>query len=244
MRSSLPLLLVLALAGAACGGDDEGATTTAPATTAPASTATTPTTTPGTSTPATSTPATTNPATTVAPTTPATTTPATTTPATTTPATTAPCDRTGYSLGERRDGFPDRMTSMVGVDIRTGTHPCYERIVIEFGAGSAPVPGGMPGWVVRYTDGPVYLGQSDETVDLEGDATLVVSVAAWMPSMEGEGYDGPIRIFPTNVRHLLELRQVDNWEGQHTWAIGLDRQRPFHVFTLSSPRRLVIDVGV
>ncbi len=210
-------------APATTAGPTTSPTTIEPSTTAPTTVA------PSTSGPATSAPATTAP---------------TTVPTTSAPPTTAACDRRDYALAERSDGFPERMTSMVGADIRTGAHPCYERIVIEFTDSTAPVPGGMPGWAVRYTDGPVYLGQSDETVEIEGDATLLVSVAAWMPNMDEEGYDGPTRIFPRNVTHLLELRQVDNWEGQHTWAIGLDRKRPFHVFTLTSPMRLVIDVGV
>lgn len=234
MRSPLSLLVVLAAVGAACTGAGDGATTTTPATTA--------------TTPVSTAAPTSSPATTGAPTTastlPATTAPATTAPATTSPPTTAPCDRSDFDIIDRVDGYPERMTAMVGDDIRTGAHPCYERIVIEFETGSAPIPGGMPGWAVRYADGPVYLGESGETVDIEGAATLLVSVAAWMPNMEGEGYAGPTQIFPTNVSHLLELRQVDNWEGQHTWAIGLDRERPFHVFTLTRPVRLVIDVQV
>ena len=244
-RRPLSLLLVLMLAGSACVGDGSSTTTSGPSTTAAPATTLPPTTTPVTTGPATTAPATTGPSTTE----PATSTPATSEPTTTSapttvaPPTTAACTFNG-STRTRLDGFPERMTAVVGVDIRTGAHPCYERIVIEFADSSAPIPGGMPGWVVRYTDGPVYLGQSDETVEIEGDATLLVSVAAWMPSMEGEGYDGPIRIFPRNVTHLLELRQVDNWEGQHTWAIGLDRRRPFNVFTLPNPMRLVIDVGV
>jgi hypothetical protein len=245
MRTTLPLLLVLTLAGSACVGDGSSTTTSGPSTTAATVTTLPSTTAPATTAPATTAPATTGPASTAPPTTsPATSQPTTSAPTTTVaPPTTAACTFNG-STRTRLDGFPERMTAVVGVDIRTGAHPCYERIVIEFADSSAPIPGGMPGWVVRYADGPIYLGESDETVDLEGDATLLVSVAAWMPSMEGEGYDGPTRIFPNNVSHLLELRQVDNWEGQHTWAIGLDRTRPFNVFTLPNPMRLVIDVGV
>jgi len=137
------------------------------------------------------------------------------------------------------------MTSLVGVDIRTGTHPCFERIVIELAPSDIPTPGGMPGWWVRYATGPITLGQTDDQfVEILGDETLLVSMNAWMPSMEGQGYQGQRDIFPTNVSHLLELRQIDNWEGQHTWAIGVDQKRPFRVTTLSAPDRLVIDVAI
>jgi hypothetical protein len=81
------------------------------------------------------------------------------------------------------------------------------------------------------------------TVEIEGDATLLVAVAAWMPDMEGNGYAGPSRIMPTNVEHILELRQVENFEGMHQWAIGLDEQRAFDVVLLDSPLRIVIDIA-
>ena len=110
--------------------------------------------------------------------------------------------------------------------------------MIEFGG-----TGDMPGVRVGYVDDPVLLSPSDQTVDIAGDATLLVAVAAWMPSMEGDGYSGPTQITPANVEHLLELRQVENFEGMHQWAIGLDEERPFSVALLDSPPRLVIDIA-
>ncbi|MGE5209677.1 MAG: hypothetical protein ACM3MM_00340, partial [Acidobacteriota bacterium] len=59
----------------------------------------------------------------------------------------------------------------------------------------------------------------------------------------GEGYDGPDQIIPTNVEHIEELRLIENFEGMHQWAIGLDRERPFSVSTLSDPPRIVIDIA-
>ena len=113
---------------------------------------------------------------------------------------------------------------MVGSDIRTGAHPCFERVVIELSG-----PGDMPGVRVEYVDDPVHLSPSDETVEIDGDATLVISVAAWMPSMEGDGYAGPVDFSPTNVEHILQLRQVENFEGMSAWAVGLDTERDFEV---------------
>lgn len=130
------------------------------------------------------------------------------------------------------------MSSLVGSDIRTGAHPCFERIVIEL-AGR----GELPGVRVQYVDDPVLLSPSDQTVEIAGDATLLISVAAWMPSMEGVGYDGPTQFEPDNVAHILELRQVENFEGMTAWAIGLDRERPFSVDFLDSPPRIVVDIA-
>jgi hypothetical protein len=103
--------------------------------------------------------------------------------------------------------------------------------------------GEMPGYRVQYVDDPVKLSPSDMEVDIAGEATLVLSVAVWMTTMEGEGYDGPVQIIPTNVEHIDELRLIENFEGMHQWAIGLDRERPFSVSTLSDPPRIVVDIA-
>lgn len=134
--------------------------------------------------------------------------------------------------------FPQLLSSLVGADIRTGAHPCFERVVIELGG-----DGAMPGYKVEYVDDPVLLSPSDQVVEIAGDATLVVSVGVWMTSVEGGGYQGPRQVFPVNVRHVEELRLIENFEGMSSWAIGLDIQRPFQVTTLTGPPRIVIDIS-
>lgn len=208
----LALLTVLASASVACGSDES-----APAETGSASTTTV--TTPG----PTTVPAT--PATSAAPT------------ADTTAPTGEPCEPPTETDPVSVD-FPSGMSSLVGREIRTGAHPCFERVVLELqGAGE------MPGYRVGYVADPVKLSPSDIEVDIAGDATLVLSVAAWMTTMEGEGYDGPDQILPTNVELVEELRLIENFEGMHQWAIGLDRVRPFSVTTLDAPPRIVIDIA-
>lgn len=142
-------------------------------------------------------------------------------------------------VGPRGSGDPLLMSSLVGVDIRTGAHPCFERIVIELGG-----TGEFPGWAIEYVDGPVRLGESDEFAEVAGDHTLLLRMAMWMPTMEGDGYGGDTQLFPTNVDHILELRETENFEGMSIWAIGLDDEYPFTVTTLHSPERLVIDLQI
>lgn len=138
------------------------------------------------------------------------------------------------------DGFPERLSTLVGLAIRTGGHPpCFERVVIEF-AGS----GDLPGYRVEYRPDPIIDSPRGEPVEVAGDATLVVSVGAWMPNLEGDGYDGPRELVPTNVETILELEQIENFEGMTAWAIGLDRERPYTVATLRNPTRLVVDVAL
>ena len=65
-----------------------------------------------------------------------------------------------------------------------------------------------------------------------------------MPDTEGNGYQGPLEFVPTNVVNIKELQQIENFEGQNAWAIGLDMQRDFTVSTLSEPFRIVIDIAL
>ena len=130
------------------------------------------------------------------------------------------------------------MSSLVGADIRTGRHECFERVVLEL-AGT----GELPGYSVGYAADPIRLDPSDQIVDIAGAATLVLRFGSWMPTPEGNGYGGPTDITPTNVSDILQLRQIENFEGQAAWAIGLDRERPFHVSTLIDPVRIVIDIA-
>lgn len=150
---------------------------------------------------------------------------------------------TSNGTEDLREDFPDRLSSVVGVAFLVDSEPCVERVVIEFetnGAGTFT----RPGWWVRYASGPVYLGMSGQTIDLLGDATLLISVGAWMPSMEGVGYSGPTEIEPMKGSKILEIRQVDNWEGQNTWAIGLSSEQPFSARLEENPTRLVVEISI
>lgn len=228
MTTARRLLLAGLLLAAACGdGDDDAASPTSPTSSGPAVTTTAPPATSGT--PATSAPA---------PTTAegATTTPAVTTLDTTT--TTVVCSFEGDDEAVSVD-FPMGMSSLVGTDIRVGGHDCFERVVIEFGG-----QGTMPGYRVRYEpDDQITDSPRGEPVELDGDATLVISAAAWMPDMEGNGYAGPSTIDPTNVTTITELVQLENFEGMFQWAVGLDRQHDFTVDWLTDPPRLVVDIA-
>lgn len=237
-------LLLLTLASACSDDDDDAgastttstAVTTTSTTTSSAPTTSVVTTAPATMAPTTSAPATTSVASTAPPTAPATSPP--TTAAATQPPTTAACTDE-FDVAPFDDGFPSRLSTLVGEDIRTGAHRCFERVVIELGGS-----GDMPGVLVEYVDDPVRLGPSGETVDVAGDATLVISFGAWMPAPEGAGYDGPARIVPTNVEHVLELRRLENFEGMAAWAIGLDRERGFRTQLFTGPPRIVVDIAV
>ena len=182
--------------------------------------------------------------TTVAPTTVApTTTRPTTTAATTAPATTAPVCATDGDVSAKTTGEPLTLSPIFGTDIQATARPCYEEITIRL-KDSGTSPSDFPGWSVEYVDDPVPLGESGETVSITGDATLLVRMGSWMPTMEGEGYSGPLDIVPTGVSHILEMRSTSNFEGVTVWAIGLDFPYPFTVTVPDGPLRLVIQLQI
>jgi hypothetical protein len=228
------MALAITLIGlAGCSGDSASTPTTpVPVTTAPVTTAA-----PGTTAVPSTSPATSEPTTVSSTAVPVTTTPP---PPTTTEPTASTTEVCVAPIGTAtvEDGYPSRMSALVGRDIRTGGHGCFERVVLELEG-----DGGLPGYRVGYVDDPVRLSPSDLVVDIAGEATLMLSVASWMTNMDGDGYSGPTDITPTNVGHILELRLVENFEGMHAWAIGLDRRRDFAVSTLADPPRIVIDVA-
>jgi hypothetical protein len=101
-----------------------------------------------------------------------------------------------------------------------------------------------PGWWVRYEDDPVPLGQSgDRFASLRGRVTLLMTVDPWMLNVDRRGYRGPSDIVPTNASHITKLCLVDDFEGQHTPAVGQDRERPFTVSMPTHPPRLVVDIA-
>ena len=89
----------------------------------------------------------------------------TTSPATTT--STVTCPPVG-GVTEVRDDYPNRMSSLVGQAVRTGTHPCSERFVVELQPSGLPTSDQFPGYWVRYATGPVTLDPKGETVTLRG----------------------------------------------------------------------------
>ena len=166
--------------------------------------------------------------------------PITTTTGPATPSTTSPCVPSGSTTGVRVD-YPNRMSSLVGKDVRTGVHPCIDRFVIELQATDLPQPE-FPGYWVRYATGPVRLSPSGQPVTIKGDAVLLASLGSWMLGPEGPGYSGPRDVVATDGSAIREYRLVEDFEGQSTWAIGIDTRRSFTVSVLSSPPRLVIDI--
>jgi hypothetical protein len=133
------------------------------------------------------------------------------------------------------------------VNIRTGQHACYDRLVVDIG-GSGPV-----GYDVSYVDN-VYLDAQGGVVALTGDAKLRIIARA-------PNYDidtGLITYSPIDQAHSRQLTDLSGYrtfrqlayagsfEGQTTFGLGVRARLPMRAFVLGGPgtgQRLVIDVA-
>jgi hypothetical protein len=152
--------------------------------------------------------------------------------------------RTPY-CGIRWGSLPEqdaRMTGAPVINVRSGRHACFDRIVVDLGA--QPVAG----YAVEYVPRVVQDG-SGEPVALAGGAFLSVVVRA--PAYDGDH----VTYLPADEAHVVNVagyrtfRQVawaGSFEGQTTLGVGVRARLPFRVFTLSGPgtgSRVVIDVA-
>jgi hypothetical protein len=126
--------------------------------------------------------------------------------------------------------------------IRTGRHPGYDRLVLEFG-GTRP-----PAHQLRYVD-RVTRDPSDLPVALRGKAFLyLVFHGATLDTSPRESdpanarrYTGPQRVTP-NLPLLKDVAVAGDFEAVLSFGIGLARPAGLRVQTLTAPARLVVDV--
>ncbi|MBD3926256.1 hypothetical protein IEZ26_16645 [Nocardioides cavernae] len=120
------------------------------------------------------------------------------------------------------------------VDVRAGDHDGFDRVVLEL-SGTA-----TPGWGVAWSDEAVAEGTGD-VVPLAGDHVLTISASGTaMP--EPGSFEVPARLGPAGA--VAEV-QVNGWfEGYTQVFAGVEGdERPFRVFTLTDPPRLVVDIA-
>ena len=173
--------------------------------------------------------------------------PTTTTAAPTTTTTTVPvCNPSWSAAPDVTAGWPSAAFSAPGrslqEEVRIGTHPGYDRFLVEFEEG-----GRTPnGWSVSWISGTPLHDGSGEPVDIAGNEFLEVRYlgsAGWVTYPEA-WYQGPQEFFGTSVgtANLVEAEMAGDYEGYVTWYVSADTAGPFNVFTLSNPPRLVVDI--
>ncbi len=131
-------------------------------------------------------------------------------------------------------------------DARLGAHAYYDRWVLEFSEDSTP----PTGWEVMWTGDVVEVdfGEDswDPTSEVDGSQYLMVKMRATtgLGFPEEEWYAGPWDLYGSDAGtvNIVQAANLGGFEGYSTWAIGVDHEAPFNVFTLTEPSRLVIDI--
>jgi len=123
--------------------------------------------------------------------------------------------------------------------VRLAGHPGYDRLVFEF-------RGAVPGYEVKYADGPVIADPSGETVTIAGDHALLIRMepASGMDLTTTpivDTYTGPDRVTAKDTTVVREAVLTGDFEAVLNWAVGVDGEPPFVVRTMTGPSRLVID---
>jgi len=133
---------------------------------------------------------------------------------------------------------PSADAALTVTDIRIGHHDGYDRVVLELGGT------GTPGWRVEYVDQPVDDGSGNVTT-VDGDAYLQVMISgSGYPMDTGvEEYTEPNPVRAGDDGEVEEVLLRGVFEGYTQAFVGVDdERRPFRVFSLEDPTRVVVDV--
>ena len=117
--------------------------------------------------------------------------------------------------------------------LRTGTHLGYDRLTVEF-------QNGQPGSIeLRPQSGTTFMtSPKGDQVTLAGkNGILVVVHGADLHT----AYSGSTDI-KTGYATLVEVRQVEDFEGVVQLALGVSGATCYRAFILTNPTRLVIDI--
>ncbi|RBY87752.1 hypothetical protein [Blastococcus sp. TF02A-30] len=120
--------------------------------------------------------------------------------------------------------------------IRTGRHDGYDRVVLDV-AGT-----GTPGWDVRYVPEASSQG-SGAPIAVDGAAILQVTLTGvGYPTETGiEEYAGGT-LPGAGTEVVTEVVWDTTFEGTSVAFVGTTAQRPFRVYLVEDPTRVVLDV--
>lgn len=112
--------------------------------------------------------------------------------------------------------------------IRAAHHPGFDRLVFEF-TGRLPAERSA-----RYVS-TVFADPSGKVVPVSGSARLLVRFFA-------SGVHAGLNQRSYALPGLLHVMKAGNFESVLTYGVGVARKEPIHLFTLTSPSRVVIDI--
>jgi hypothetical protein len=129
------------------------------------------------------------------------------------------------------------------LDLRTGQHDCYDRVVLDFG-------GPASGYRVQYADNVLSQGQG-AVLSVAGGAKLDVTLLEPANNVNTGAvtFAHAVGDHLANVAGDRTLRDAvygGSFEGYTTVGIGVRARLPFRVLTLAGPgghSRIVIDIA-
>lgn len=121
----------------------------------------------------------------------------------------------------------------VVVGLRFARHEGFDRVVVD-------LRGHRPGYRTLFVD-RLFYDPSAEPVPLKGrHQTYLVLRPAVTYSLDGADlYDGPALVRP-GLPALRGIALTGSWEGDTSFGFTA-RTRPYRVFTLTDPTRVVVD---
>jgi hypothetical protein len=153
--------------------------------------------------------------------------------------TSAPPFLAGTETSTAEPGSPGAVALLT--DIRLGSHDGFDRVVLEY-------DGGVPGWEVGYVDEAVSDGKGD-VIEVDGGSILQVRTMGVRYPEESDtnafrGDPGPIRLRVGATPEVTEVVYDHVFEGYGMTFVGIDESepRPFRVYRLDSPTRIVIEI--
>ena len=138
--------------------------------------------------------------------------------------------------GSQSDGFPTAAGHAFPSSSRVGSHPGYERVVVQYTGGAADLT-----WKTTWTSDPI--DEKGERINVKGDVFLQIDVAGVREPSDVATL--PPTLHPGSLAGLSTVKGVSvqyPFEGQHMVLIGLSAKGFYRIQVLKDPSRLVIDV--
>ena len=138
--------------------------------------------------------------------------------------------------GSQSDGFPTDAGHAFPSSSRVGSHPGYERVVVQYTGGAEDLT-----WKTTWTSDPI--DEKGERINVKGDVFLQIDVAGVREPSDVATL--PPTLHPGSLAGLSTVKGVSvqyPFEGQHMVLIGLSAKGSYRIQVLKDPSRLVIDV--
>lgn len=153
--------------------------------------------------------------------------------ATATPDELIPFELPGFSFEKDAPGG----TGVVSVkEIRAARNATFDRIVFEFEGDK------IPGYKIGYVTDVEACG-SGERVNVIGEAKVAIVLMPAQAHTDAGEPTVPVQVPLEGMTVVRELRSYCDFEADVSYVAGLSGARPYRVFELQSPARLVIDFG-